>query len=496
MLVVIAGLSVASSLLLSQGVHRQSEALLRNNAGQINLLLQTSLSTLQSQLRATAGLTAVSGDSPTVFATQAAGLRTQPVVTVALVDSSGPTARVVLVAGTALQQGALPAMLAPVVHEAASGLAGAVVDLGGHKQLALAAAPTSNPHVSALELSPVDPTKPIPNRSGPYSHVYVNVYAGPTADPATLFLTTYGPRPLPGTVATATLHLGDVRWLIAVSQISSLVGGSAEAAPWIVLAVGLVVAFMAAGLVEILSRRQEYAQELVAMRTAELVETQRLAVRRERLAAIGEMASVVSHELRNPLSAVVNDLFLLRHKLGAALGEEGDRHLSNAENQVFRASRLSEDLLAYARDREPELAPVDFEAVVGAVLEATPPPDGVSVEVEGAARFQADQGLLTQVMTNLVTNAYQAMPSGGTVRLSATSDDGATVITVEDEGDGIDPAVTERLFDPFVTTKHEGTGLGLAIVRRLVTAHGGEVEVENRPDRGARFTIRLPNARS
>lgn len=492
---VVAGLSVASALLLRQGVDRQSTALLRNSADQIQILLQTSLSTVQGQLRAAAAL-ANGGADEKDFDSQATALRTQPSVTVALVDTAPAVPTVVLVQGAGLQVGPLPAGLIPTAMAAKAALTGMLVHLGTTDAIALASAPTTDPRYVAMELSPVNPTVQAPGNTGPYSHVYVDIYASATADAHAIVITTYGPKPLPGQVVTASLQLGSLHWLIAVSPIGSLVGGYAQSAPWIVLVIGLVVALMAAVLVEFLARRQEYAQALVAERTAELVEAQRAMVRQERLAAIGELASVVSHELRNPLSAVVNDLFLLRHRLGDALDDATSRYLSNAEDEVFRASRLSEELLAYTREREAKIAPVDFDVVVAGVLESTPPPQGIEVTVGESTRLQADGGLLTQILTNLVTNAYQAMPDGGTVRIAASRHDDSAVISVSDEGPGVDEAVRDSIFDPFVTTRDEGTGLGLAIVHRLVAAHGGEVSVENQSGGGARFSVTLPGQRA
>ncbi|MGH7733610.1 MAG: sensor histidine kinase [Gemmatimonadales bacterium] len=259
------------------------------------------------------------------------------------------------------------------------------------------------------------------------------------------------------------------------------------------LTAGLVVAVLLAVFVELLARRQRYAQELVAERTAELVAAQRTMVRQERLAAIGEMASVVSHELRNPLSAVVNDLFLVRHGLGDKVDAAAERHLSNAEREVFRAARLSEDLLAYTREREPQRATVQVDAIVAEVLESGPPPAGVEVRVESSVEMQADPALMNQVVTNLLTNAYQAMPDGGTVRVAARRSGGTSLVSVEDAGPGFDPDIAPKLFDAFFTTKDGGTGLGLAIVQRLVEAHDGTVSMENVPGGGARVTVEIPD---
>jgi two-component system sensor histidine kinase HydH len=322
--------------------------------------------------------------------------------------------------------------------------------------------------------------------------VYVNLYAGPTARADQLVLTTYGAGPLPGPVANSALKFGALHWLISVSPKDSLIGGAAAAAPWLILGLLLLMALLLGGFVEVLVRRQRYARQLVEERTAELVETQRTLVRQERLAAIGEMASVVSHELRNPLSAVINDLFLVRRRAEPELGADSERHLGNAEREVYRAARLSEDLLAYARERDPQLAEVDLDALVAEVLETTPVPPDVTLSVDAPVRFQADPALMAQVLANVITNAFQAMPDGGPLQLSAQRVDGMTEIVVHDSGSGIDPEVADRLFDPFFTTKDGGTGLGLAIVHRLVEAHGGQVSIENDSGGGARVSIRIP----
>ena len=138
-------------------------------------------------------------------------------------------------------------------------------------------------------------------------------------------------------------------------------------------------------------------------------------------------------------------------------------------------------------------AAIDFSSLISQVLETTPPPAGIEVSVGSSARFVGDPSLLTQVMTNLVTNAYQAMPDGGRLELSADDDGGATSITVRDTGRGFDPGVGDRLFDPFFTSKAEGTGLGLAIVQRLVVLQHGEVSIVNAVGNGAVVTIRIPD---
>jgi signal transduction histidine kinase len=260
----------------------------------------------------------------------------------------------------------------------------------------------------------------------------------------------------------------------------------------------LVIALLIGTTSEILARRRRYAEGVAAERTEELIAAQASLVRKERLSAVGEMATVIGHELRNPLGAAINLLFLARKGLTVPDVPDVpvlDGYLDRAERETNRAAALSEDLTAFMREREPVIVPLDLGAVVDEVLESTPPPPGIEVSAgDLGVEVAADRAQLVQMLTNLITNAYQAMPDGGLVRVTGTESDGFVEITVEDSGVGIDPAVAERLLEPFFTTKPTGTGLGLATVKHLAEGHNGTVSIENGPTGGARVTIRLPHA--
>ena len=137
------------------------------------------------------------------------------------------------------------------------------------------------------------------------------------------------------------LKYGSVRWMVLTSQKTPLAGSYAQASPWIALGVGLAVALALAFIFEILARRQRHAEALVAERTTELYGAQQELVRNERLAALGEFAAVVGHELRNPLSAAVNELFLARQTLDDRLDPDSETHVERAEAQIYRAAKLS-----------------------------------------------------------------------------------------------------------------------------------------------------------
>ena len=267
----------------------------------------------------------------------------------------------------------------------------------------------------------------------------------------------------------------------------------ARAAPYLRLAAGVILAVAISVTIEVVIRRERYAARIAAERTAELEASREALVRNERLSAVGEMAAVVGHELRNPLAAALNAMFLARHAAGETLSEAVEAHLALAERQVHRAAALSEDLTSYMRERKPTFVHLELDRIVNAVLAATPPPTGVIVSMPSPGiALDADRDQMTQVLVNLLTNAYQAMPAGGSLSVSGANVNGHTEIVLQDTGDGIPAEVEGRVFEPFVTTKPTGTGLGLAIVRRIVESHEGSVELESTPGVGARVTIRLP----
>ncbi len=232
---------------------------------------------------------------------------------------------------------------------------------------------------------------------------------------------------------------------------------------------------------------------VVGAMLAELSEAQASLVKKERLSALGEMATVVGHELRNPLSVVVDVLFLLREKWSEGIDSETENYITRAERAISRAIALSENLTAYANEPRPISVELDVRGVLDEVLKSAPAPPGIAVSIpEPGIRLRADPGQITQVLVNLFTNSYQAMPEGGSIAVLASEVDGYTEITLEDSGSGIEPALAERLFDPFRSTKPTGPGLGLAIVKRIIDAHNGTVALENAPSGGVRATLRLP----
>lgn len=230
---------------------------------------------------------------------------------------------------------------------------------------------------------------------------------------------------------------------------------------------------------------------------------QALALSNERLAAIGKMAAHVTHEIRNPLSAMGLNVEMLEEEIaqgGGAERAEVKNLLAAIQREVQRLEHLSEEYLRVARLPQPRMEAEDVAAAVSEIV------DFARLEIESAGctvrlNLQPeppatlfDEAQLRQALLNLLRNAREAMPGGGPIDVRVSAEGMSVVVDVEDRGGGIPEPIRARVFDPFFSTKGEGTGLGLAITRHIVESHGGSVTCQPREGGGTRFRIALPIA--
>jgi signal transduction histidine kinase len=228
--------------------------------------------------------------------------------------------------------------------------------------------------------------------------------------------------------------------------------------------------------------------------TAQIQELHDQEMRRAaQLASVGELASGIAHEVKNPLAGVASGMNLLAARLG---DDPAARDiLGQIRAQHDRIETAIRDLLSYARPKEPRLVLVDPQQLVQRVIglvQAQADATGVRIEhplSDAVPWIRVDAELMTQALVNLTLNGIQAMRRGGVLTIETRHADHTVRISVSDTGEGIPAGRHEAIFRPFFTTKHRGTGLGLAITRGIVERHGGRLEVESEPGVGSTFTL-------
>jgi len=239
----------------------------------------------------------------------------------------------------------------------------------------------------------------------------------------------------------------------------------------------------------------DYLEELVEEKTRELKRTQERLLKSQRLAAIGEAAAMVGHDLRNPLQAIIYSLYLAKKELDSNPNENLREILRVIEDQVEYMNKIVLDLQYYARPLKPSIVKANLREILGDIFLTIKVPENIKVLIDvedDLTSFPTDPVLIKRVLTNLIMNAIQAMENGGLLRINAFKKDDYAYISVQDTGVGIPKENRSKIFQPLFTTKAKGQGLGLAVCKRIIDALHGSITFQSEVGKGTTFTIKLP----
>jgi PAS domain S-box-containing protein len=241
----------------------------------------------------------------------------------------------------------------------------------------------------------------------------------------------------------------------------------------------------------------EYSQrleEVVQQRTEQLKKTQAELVKSERLAAIGELAGMVGHDLRNPLSGIKNSAYFMKKKGNEISQTQAQEMLETINKCVDYSNKIVNDLLDYSREVRLELREESLKKLLTECLCLV----DISEKIEISNRLndkpvvKIDADKIKRVFINLIKNAIDAMPNGGKIIIDSNKVNANLEVSFSDTGVGIADDVLPKLFSPLFTTKAQGMGFGLAICKRIIEAHGGTITVKTIKDKGTTFTVTLP----
>ncbi len=247
---------------------------------------------------------------------------------------------------------------------------------------------------------------------------------------------------------------------------------------------------------ELQSTTEELEASNEELRTSneELETTQEKLVQKEKLAAIGQLASGVGHELRNPLGVIKNAAYYIKTKVGSD-DPKLAKHLTIMEREINSSNRIISDLLGFSRTRLPSIAPSDVNQMVENAMEVVETPENILLVKEfdtALPKAMADADQMHQVFVNLSLNAVQAMGEGGQLKVKTRLAGDYVEVEFNDTGCGIPEENIKKLFDPFFSTKARGVGLGLAVTHGIVERNKGKIEVESKVSEGTTFVVKLP----
>ncbi len=234
-------------------------------------------------------------------------------------------------------------------------------------------------------------------------------------------------------------------------------------------------------------------ENLVKERSSQLDVAQQHLLKAERLAAIGELAGMIGHDLRNPLTGIKTSMYYLKKNNLAGSGSQAKEMIEIIEKCIEHSNKIINDLLEYAKEIQLQPQQSTPKTLICETIAMMKTPDTIKIvnQVCDGACFNVDSDKMKRVFSNLIKNAIEAMPNGGEITVNCIQTEAFCEFSVADNGPGIPPQVMQKIFSPLVTTKAQGMGFGLAICKRIVEAHGGVISVETGSE-GTCFMVKVP----
>ena len=235
-------------------------------------------------------------------------------------------------------------------------------------------------------------------------------------------------------------------------------------------------------------------EEIVQQKTRQLAKAQAQIIKSERLTAIGELAGMVGHDLRNPLSGIKNASYYIKKKETEGLSAQSKEMLQVIDRCVDHSNKIINDLLDYSKEMRLERKEISIDHLLTQVLAMVQIPKKVMVvkQVTNLSELKVDSDKLERVFINLINNAIDAMPDGGSFSIIGKEKNNHLELSFSDTGMGIPDEFLPKLFSPLSTTKAQGMGFGLAICKRIIEAHGGTISFKTAMGKGTRFIVTLP----
>jgi PAS domain S-box-containing protein len=242
------------------------------------------------------------------------------------------------------------------------------------------------------------------------------------------------------------------------------------------------------------SQHSTELEKLVEVRTKQLEETQEKLVKTERLAAIGELAAMVGHDLRNPLTGMKAATYYLKGKIKNNANPKTKEMLELIDNCIDQSNKIVNDLLEYSRTIKLELTETDPSAFIKQAQATIQVPKSVEIIQKASHRVnvKVDSAKMLRVFLNIIKNAFDAMPTGGTLTIESKQTSKNWVVTFTDTGQGMTKETLQKLGNPLFTTKAKGMGFGIPICKRIVEAHGGKLLIDSILGQGTIVTVKIP----